>query len=94
MIMNKQIPTTTIRDISTAQGVKRITALKLEQLRAESKRVMWEYYSAHKTTLPKYIKEYREDIIIGLMKGLSVEEVFNSVTEEISPGSMRYSEAA
>jgi hypothetical protein len=42
--MNKQIPTTTIRDISTAQGVKRITALKLEQLRAESKRVMWEYY--------------------------------------------------
>jgi hypothetical protein len=92
--MNGQISTTTIRDISVAQGIKRMTGLKLEQLRTESKRMMWEYYSTHKSTLPVYIREYREDIIIELMKGASVEDVFNLITEEVSPGSMQSLEAA
>ena len=81
--MNGQMYTTNILDIALAQGIKKITDVKIRQLRNEAKQTMWEYYSTHKSALPERIREFREDITIELMKGTPVEDVFNSVLEDL-----------
>jgi len=51
---------------------------EIRKLRSEVKKVMWKYYSENKSSLPDYISEFREEIIVELMKGQSVEVVFDS----------------
>ena len=50
--------------------MKRIT-------RAEAKRKMWAYYKENKKSLPKAIRDYREEIIERLTNGLDVSEAFS-----------------
>lgn len=52
--------------------------VQIGKLRVEVKIVMWKYYSENKPLLPKYIGDFREEIIVELMKGESVEDVFDS----------------
>ena len=49
---------------------------KLRELREEVKEVMWGYFCENRMNLSEDIGEYREDIIIDLMKGCDVKEVF------------------
>jgi len=49
--------------------------------RTQAKKVMWEYYRDNKTSLPKWIRECREEILEGLMGGETVELVFDSFVE-------------
>ena len=44
--------------------------------RAEAKKLMWEYYSENKASLPKWIGEFREEILTDLMIGFSIAAVF------------------
>jgi hypothetical protein len=44
--------------------------------RAEAKKLMWEYYRDNKANLPKWIGEYREEIIEELAKGQDESHVF------------------
>ena len=58
---------------------KKVMSLSgIRKLRLEMKIVMWKFYSQHKSSLPDDIREYREEIIVELMKGQQVEEVFDS----------------
>ncbi len=56
---------------------------KKQALREEAKLVMWNYYKENKTQLPKWIREYREDVIEGLMNGEDVETVFSTIVETV-----------
>ena len=51
--------------------------------REESKKLMWEYYLENKSTLPKWIKECREEILDKIQIGLDVGSVFSSITENV-----------
>ena len=65
--------------ILNSHGLKKLSDTGVSKLRSEVKEAMWKYYSVNKLNLPDYIGEFREDIIIELMKGKDVEEVFDSV---------------
>ncbi|MFC1560313.1 hypothetical protein ACFL3W_00040 [Pseudomonadota bacterium] len=52
--------------------------VQIGKLRTEVKIVMWKYYSENKSIFPDYIGDFREEIIVELMKGKSVETVFDS----------------
>ena len=54
---------------------------KTIRTRAEAKKLMWEYYRDNKEWLPGWIRDFREDIIMGLSSGLDVEKIFRDVTE-------------
>ena len=54
-----------------------------KRTRAEAKKLMWEYYRDNRTWLPEWIREFREDVITGLMAGLSVETVFAGILESV-----------
>ena len=56
---------------------------KKQALREEAKLVMWNYYKDNKARLPKWIREYREDVIEGLMNGEDVETVFSTIVETV-----------
>ena len=49
--------------------------------RAEAKKLMWEYYRDNKASLPKWIGEFREDILTAIMYGEDSSEVFSIVLE-------------
>ena len=68
--------------ILNSHGLKKLPGNGVTNLRSEVKEVMWKYYSVNKLNLPDYIGELREEIIIELMKGEDVEQVFDSVLEE------------
>jgi len=51
--------------------------------RTQVKKVMWEYFRDNKSDLPKWIRECREEILEGLMNGTDVEQVFDSVVENV-----------
>ena len=52
--------------------------VQIVKLRSDAKIAMWQYYSENKPLFPDYISEFREYIIVELMKGQSVENVFDS----------------
>ena len=56
-----------------------MTTKMKKRTRAEAKKLMWEYYRDNKEFLPKWIREYREDIILGVQNGSAVEKVFQFV---------------
>ena len=49
--------------------------------RTEAKKLMWEYYSENRESLPKWIRECREEILINLISGISPEIAFELSTE-------------
>ena len=63
-----------------------MTNVEIVNLRSDAKIAMWQYYSENKSLFPDYISEFREDIIVELMKGQSVEDVFDSyrVSQKLS----------
>ena len=75
--MNGYMTASTIREISDARGVKMMTRVEVEKLRNEVKEVMWKYYSDNKLSFHVSIRDSREEIIVELMKGVDVEEVFD-----------------
>ncbi len=75
--MNGYMTTSTIREISDARGVKMMTRVEVEKLRNEAKEIMWKYYSDNKLSFHESIRDSREEIIVELMKGVNVEEVFD-----------------
>ena len=54
---------------------------KNDRLRDEAKRAMWMYYREHKSRMPKWIREYREEIIEGIQEGMTPEGIFNEIIE-------------
>ena len=49
---------------------------KLRELREEVKEIMWVYFCENRMNLSVDIGDFREDIIVDLMKGFDVKEVF------------------
>jgi hypothetical protein len=47
--------------------------------RAEAKKLMWEYYRDNKASLPKWIRECREEILTQLALGEPVVGTFSRV---------------
>ena len=74
--MNGTMSTSTVKEISDARSVKILTDREAGKLREEVKGIMWGYYSMNKFSFHESIRDYREDIIIELMKGGNVREVF------------------
>ncbi len=74
--MNGYMTTSTIREISEARGVKMMTRVEVEKLRNQVKEVMWKYYSDNKLSFHESIRDSREEIIVELMKGNDIREVF------------------
>ncbi len=54
---------------------------KKQRLREEAKLAMWNYYKDHKPWLPKWIGEYREEILSAIQSGRNVEVAFNQIIE-------------
>jgi hypothetical protein len=79
--MNSQI----VKEISESRGVKKMTATEVIKLRMSVKEIMWKYYSENRSSIPDHVPEFREEIIIELMKGESVEVVFGSYGEVANP---------
>lgn len=74
-MMNGKMSTRTIREISEARGVKLMRDSEIYKLREEVKRIMWDHYSRNRSLYLDYISNYREEIIVELMKGKQLEEV-------------------
>ena len=49
---------------------------KLRNLREEVKEIMWSYFNENRLNLSVDVGDFREDIIVDLMKGCDVKEVF------------------
>jgi hypothetical protein len=60
-----------------------MTTKKEKRTRAETKRLMWEYYSENKEWLPKWIREYREEILASLSNGGDVDTVFSEILKSV-----------
>jgi len=54
-----------------------------KRLRDEAKLAMWNYYSEQKAWMPKWMREYREDIISGIESGQTAEVVFNMIIDRV-----------
>jgi len=84
-MMNGYMGSQIVKEISEARGVKKMTDIEVAKLRMSVKIIMWKYYSENKSQLSEYVREFREDIIVQLMKGESVEDVFDSFGGVIDP---------
>ena len=54
---------------------------KNDRLRYEAKRAMWLYYKEHKSWMPEWIREFREEIINEIQSGREPEDVFNEIID-------------
>ena len=84
-MMNGYMGSQIVKEISEARGVKKMTDIEVGKLRMSVKIIMWRYYSDNKSLLSEYVREFREEIIVELMKGESVEDVFESFGAVIDP---------
>jgi len=84
-MMNGYMGSQIVKEISEASGVKKMTDSEVGKLRMSVKIIMWKYYSENKSLLPEHVRDFREEIIIELMKGESVEDVFGSYGGVIDP---------
>lgn len=75
--MNGKMTTSTIKNISIARGVKLMRDKEIRHLRGEMKQVMWAHYKTHKLSFHESVRGYREEILVELMKGREVREVFD-----------------
>ncbi len=53
--------------------------------RTEAKKLMWEYYSENRVSLPTWIRECREEILEELMNGTDVGQTFESMVNIDTP---------
>ena len=83
--MNGYMSSQIVKEISESRGVKKMTATEVIKLRMSAKSTMWKYYSENKSLIPEHVREFREDIIVELMKGEPVENVFGSYGGVASP---------
>ena len=60
-----------------------MTKKKTTRTRAEAKKLMWEYYRDNKETLPKWIRECREEVLEQLIQGQSTSDVFRSIVRSV-----------
>ena len=60
-----------------------MTTKKTTRTRAEAKKLMWEYYSENKASLPTWIREFREEILESLGRGEDVDHVFWSIVRSV-----------
>ena len=58
-----------------------MTKKKTTRTRAEAKKLMWEYYSENKSSLPTWIRECREEVISSLVDGADVRDTFDLIIE-------------
>ena len=58
-----------------------MTKKKDVRTRAEAKKLMWEYYRDNKASLPKWIGEFREEVLSELRTGLLPEKVFGDIVQ-------------
>lgn len=56
---------------------------KNDRLKDEAKRTMWLYYKENKSWLPKWIREYRDEIIEQIQAGKTAENVFNGIIDRV-----------
>ena len=84
-MMNGYMGSQIVKEISEARGVKKMTDIEVAKLRMSVKIIMWKYYSENKSQLSEYVTDFREEIIVELMKGESVEDVFESFGGVIDP---------
>ena len=62
--------------------------IKDTRTRAEAKKLMWEYYRDNTASLPKWIVEFREDILEKIMSGVGVSETFESIVGSVELGTL------
>ena len=58
-----------------------MTKKKGVRTRAEAKKLMWEYYRDNKASLPKWIGEFREEVLNHLVDGKDVGAAFSHFEE-------------
>lgn len=56
---------------------------KNDRLRDEAKRAMWLYYKDNKSAMPKWIREYRDEIIEQIQAGKTAEDIFNEIIDQV-----------
>ena len=61
-----------------------MTTTMKKRTRAEAKKLMWEYYRDNKEFLPKWIAEFREEILSSLTAGRDVVHVFQEISESVN----------
>ena len=54
-----------------------------KRTRAEAKKLMWEYYRDNKSDLPKWIGEFREEILTELMANSDTKLAFDQAIESV-----------
>ena len=60
-----------------------MTKKKETRTRAEAKKLMWEFYSENRSSLPKWIGECREEIVVVLMSGGTVGVAFEKFQTDV-----------
>ena len=56
---------------------------KTTRTRAEAKKLMWEYYRNNRASFPKWIREFREEILEDLTDGHAPDDTFRKVIIEV-----------
>jgi len=79
-MMDEKFTTREIKHISDSRGVRLMRESDINKLRDECLQIMWKHYSENKSKYSRNISDFRDDIILGLMEGKEVEDVFDSVT--------------
>ena len=57
--------------------------------RDQAKTMMWEYYRDNKHNLPKWIRKFREDLLVEIIQGQDVVQAFEKVIEYGATNKMR-----
>ena len=65
-----------IEGVLRDEKLRVVTDIEIRKLREEVKEVMWSFYCENKFSLSEDIGDYREEIIVELMKGKDVKDVF------------------
>ena len=63
----------------------------LQRIEEDAAQVMWQYYQGHRGELIEGIKEFRNDILANLIKGMSPEEAYAPyvITEKLTKAKRR-----
>jgi uncharacterized secreted protein with C-terminal beta-propeller domain len=56
---------------------------KTTRTRTEAKKLMWEYYSENRSSLPTWIRECREEVIEELVSGKDVRVIFYEILKTV-----------
>ena len=56
---------------------------KTSRTRAQAKKLMWDYYRENREWLPKWIQEFREEVLEDLIKGHEPDNTFRKMIIEV-----------